>query len=95
MRYAGDVSIVLGSEGSGLLAKALLCLLECLVALSTQDLTTMHFKCCRPRMAFNTSRCQVRNQNANTVFDIMGASIGKSGSCPSFQHTHFVLICGT
>jgi hypothetical protein len=45
-------------------------------------------------MAFCTLRCQVRNQNANTASGIMGASIGKACSCPSFPHTHFAHIYG-
>jgi len=52
---------------------------------------------CALCMVCNTSRCQVRSQNANTVFDIMGASIGKACLCPSFLHTSFALIfemCG-
>jgi len=40
-----------------------------------------------PRLALSTLRCQGRNQNANTAFDIMGASIGRACSCPSFLHT--------
>jgi len=45
-------------------------------------------------MTFSTSRCQVRSQNVNTAFGIMGASIGKACSCPSFPHTHFAHIYG-
>ena len=45
-------------------------------------------------MASNNSRCQVRNQNANTALDTIGASIGKACSCPSFPHTRFAHIYG-
>jgi hypothetical protein len=45
-------------------------------------------------MGYSISRCQVRHQNANTASNVMGASIGKACSCPSFLHTRFVRICG-
>jgi hypothetical protein len=54
----------------------------------------MHFKCMRPRMALSTLRCQVRNLNANTASGIMGASIGKACSCPSFLHSQIAITPG-
>ena len=42
-----------------------------------------------PSTACNTSRWPVHSLNANTASSIMGASIGKACSCPSFPPTRF------